>query len=74
MDTDGAAVQTVLKEYARCCNDGDFDRWMGLWAADGVQMPPDAPARVGPGQIRAGMQPVFDAIDSRLIDVMDNDA
>ena len=66
MDAD-SAVKNVLKEYARRCNDGDLDRWLGLWAATGVQMPPDAPARVGTDEIRAGMKPVFDTMDLHIV-------
>jgi len=33
---------------------------MSLWADDGIQMPPDTPARNGKEQIREGMKPVFD--------------
>jgi len=49
-----------LNRYAIGCNTGDFDSWISLWAEDGTQMPPDAPARKGIDQIREGMKPVFD--------------
>ena len=63
MGDDATAVKDILKEYARCCNEGDFDGWISLWAEDGVQMPPDTPSRVGTGEIRAGMKTAFDTMN-----------
>lgn len=59
-ESDIAAVKDMLNQYVKGCNTGDFDFWMSLWADDGVQMPPDAPPRVGKEQIRENMKPVFD--------------
>jgi uncharacterized protein (TIGR02246 family) len=59
-ESDIAAVKDMLKKYMKGCNTGDFDFWMSLWADDGVQMQPDAPARIGKEQIRENMKPVFD--------------
>ncbi len=39
---------------------GRSDLWISLWADDGVQMPPDTPARIGKEQIQEGMKPLFD--------------
>ncbi len=55
-----AAIKEMLNQLAIGCNTGDFDLWISLWADDGTQMPPDAPARKGKEQIREGMKPVFD--------------
>lgn len=44
---DVAAIRQVLARYAASVSAGDFDAWLSLWADDGVQMPNDAPARVG---------------------------
>lgn len=60
---DLAAMRETLKGYEVTCNAGDFDGWMSLWAENGVQMPNDAPTRVGRERIREGMKPVFDAMD-----------
>ena len=38
---------------------------MSLWT-DGIQMPPDAPRRVGKSLIRAEMKPMFDLFDNRM--------
>ncbi len=59
-EKDIAAVKDMLNQYAIECNTGNFERWLSLWAEDGTQMPPDAPARKGIDQIREGMKPVFD--------------
>jgi len=59
-ESDIAVVKDMLKKYMKGCNTGDFDFWMSLWADDGVQMPPNAPARIGKEQIRENMKPVFD--------------
>ena len=65
-ESDIAAVKDMLKKYMKGCNTGDFDFWMSLWADDGVQMPPDAPARVGKEQIRENMKPVFDQFNLNI--------
>jgi len=60
VEADKAAVREMLNQYAVACNTGDFDLWISLWADDGVQMPPDTPARIGIEQIREAMKPAFD--------------
>ena len=67
VDAGAGAIRDVLNEYARCCNAGDFDRWLSLWAENGVQMPPDAPSRVGTAEIRAGMKPAFDTMNLNIM-------
>jgi uncharacterized protein (TIGR02246 family) len=59
---DITAIKDMLNQYAKGCNTDNFDLWMSLWADDGTQMPPDAPARKGKEQIREGMKPVFDGM------------
>ncbi len=59
-EADIAAVKEVLNQYGVACNTGDFDLWISLWADDGIQMPPDTPARIGKEQIREAMKPAFD--------------
>ena len=61
--SDITAIKEMLNQYAVGANTGDFDLWMSLWTDDGVQMPPDTPARIGKGQIREGMKPAFDQMN-----------
>jgi uncharacterized protein (TIGR02246 family) len=63
MEADITAIKEMLDRYAAITNAGDWDLWISLWADDGVQMPPDDPARIGKEQIRAGMKPLFDQMD-----------
>ncbi len=60
VEADITAIKEILNQYAVACNTGDFDLWISLWADDGVQMPPDAPAVMGKEQIREAMKPEFD--------------
>ena len=63
MEKEKKAIKEMLDQYAVCCNSGDFESWISLWADDGVQMPPDAPARIGKDQIRVAMKPAFDQMN-----------
>ena len=58
-ESDIAAIKETLNQYAVVVNTGGLDRWISLWAEDGVQMPPETPSRVGKEQIREGMKPAF---------------
>jgi len=60
LKTDITAIKEQIKQYAVTCNAGDFDCWISLWTDNGIQMPPDTPARIGKDQIRAAMKPIFD--------------
>ena len=62
-NNDIAAIKDVLNQYAKVYNTGDFDIWKSFWADDGVQMPPDALARVGKKQIQEHMKSVFDEMN-----------
>ena len=62
-ESDIEAIKETLNQYAAGVNTGDFDRWISLWADDGVQMPPDTSSRVGKEQIREGMKPAFDQMN-----------
>jgi uncharacterized protein (TIGR02246 family) len=66
VEADISAIKEVLNQYAIGCCNGDFDLWMSLWADDGTQMPPDAPARIGKEKIREGMKPGFDKMNMEL--------
>jgi len=63
IEADIAAVKEVLPQYAVAVNTGDFDLWISLWADDGVQMPPGAPARIGKEQIGEAVKPAFDKMN-----------
>ena len=63
MENDITAIKEVLNQYAVGCNTGDFDLWISLWADDGVQMPPDTPARIGKEQIGEAAKPAFDKMN-----------
>ena len=60
---DITAIKDMLNQYAIGCNTGNFEHWLSLWADDGVQLPPGAPARVGKEQIREGMGPAFEGMN-----------
>ena len=57
---DISAIKEKLRRYATTINAGDFEGWISLWTDDGIQMPPDTPARIGKEPIRKGMKPAFD--------------
>ena len=67
MEADITAIKEMLNRYALITNAGDWDQWISLWADDGVQMPPDDPARIGKEQIRAGMKPLFDQLNLDIV-------
>lgn len=62
--TDVAKVYQLWNEVAAAMNAGDMERWIGLWVDDGIQMPPNAPRRVGKMEIQRGMQSQFDLFDT----------
>jgi uncharacterized protein (TIGR02246 family) len=62
--TDVAKVYQLWNEVAAALNAGDMERWLALWVDDGIQMPPDAPRRVGKAEIRRGMRSQFDLYDT----------
>ncbi|GAH25945.1 unnamed protein product, partial [marine sediment metagenome] len=63
MGDDITAIKEVLPQYAVAVNTGDFDLWISLWADDGVQMPPGAPAKIGKEQIGKAAKPAFDKMN-----------
>ena len=66
MEDDINAIKGVLGQLEASCNSGDFDLWISLWADDGIQMPPETPARIGKEQIREGMKPAFDQMNLEI--------
>lgn len=65
-DSDVARIYDLWREYGAAATAGDLHRWIDLWIEDGIQMAPDAPARVGKEVIRAQMQPLFELFDTRM--------
>jgi uncharacterized protein (TIGR02246 family) len=61
------AIREKMKQFAIAINAGDLDGWIAMWTDDGIQMPPDTPARIGKEQIRAGMKPAFDQFILKMV-------
>lgn len=61
-----AAIKDVLGRYEETVQSGDFEGWLSLWAEDGVQMPDNAPTRVGKAAIAEAMRGAFEAMDLRI--------
>jgi uncharacterized protein (TIGR02246 family) len=55
-----AAINDIWNRYSSSLNSGDIDRWMSLWADNGVQMPPNEPPVIGKEAIRARNKGVLD--------------
>ena len=53
---DVEALDHVREGHIAALNDGDVNAWVGAFTADGVQMPPNAPANLGRESIRAWSQ------------------
>ena len=54
-----AMFREMCDLYTLAVETGDVDLYMTYYTADGVQMPPDEPTRIGSEQIRAAMQPAL---------------
>jgi uncharacterized protein (TIGR02246 family) len=59
VEADISAINNILDQYASSINAGDLDLWISLWADNGIQMPPNAPAVIGKGQLRAENESMF---------------
>ena len=57
------AVLAIWDEYEASILAGDADRWIALWAEDGVQLPPGAPAVNGKEAIYAGIVSDLDTFE-----------
>jgi uncharacterized protein (TIGR02246 family) len=51
-----ATFNQMLKDFSASLSAGDADRWLALWAEDGVQLPPDEPPVEGKTAIAAKMR------------------
>ena len=60
------AGSDLLNEYGAAVTAGDMEHWISLWTESGIQMAPDAPARVSKEQIRVAMGPVFELYDHEM--------
>lgn len=58
-----AEIRGMSVKYAAALNAGDFENWIVLWDPEGVRMPPDQPQSVGLEEIRATVEPGFEAFD-----------
>ncbi len=58
-----AAVLDTWKTYSEAVNAGDTDLWISLWDENGIQMPPDAPARKGKQVIEEAMRGAYQTLD-----------
>ncbi len=59
VETDIAAIKDLANQYGEALNAGDLDLWISLWADNGIQMPPNAPAVIGKEQLRANNESMF---------------
>jgi uncharacterized protein (TIGR02246 family) len=50
-DADLKGIDKVRADHVGAINAGDADAWVALFADDGVQMPPNAPANVGKAKV-----------------------
>ena len=57
-----AAINEIWDQYASSLNAGDVDRWISLWADDGIQLPPGSPPVVGRETIRTGLESEVDLV------------
>jgi uncharacterized protein (TIGR02246 family) len=61
---DVALIYELWNEYAAAINAGDLEGWISLWSEEGLQMPPDAPRRVGKEKIQKEMALRFDQFNT----------
>jgi len=60
IDVDADAIYKEMCDlYALAVETGDVDLYVANYTADAVQMPPDAPSRIGSEQIRAAIEPAL---------------
>ena len=60
VDVDADAIyREICDLYTLAVETGDIDLYVATYTDDCVQMPPDAPIRIGSDQIRAAMEPAL---------------
>ena len=50
-------IERIWRTYEKTVMESDIEGWIALWEADGVQLPPDAPAPHGTAEIRSVIGP-----------------
>lgn len=53
LESDAAVIDRVREAHVAALNAGDAAGWTGVFTADAVQMPPNAPANIGRANIRS---------------------
>ena len=66
MKSNEAAIRAMGEKYAEYVNSGDLERYMSVWAEEGIQMPPNAPAVSSRESIRLAMMPLFDGFHLKM--------
>ena len=61
MHADLEAIDGVRAAHVAALNADDVEGWLGVFAEDGVQMPPNAPANVGKSAIRPWVEGLLGA-------------
>lgn len=66
-----ALIHELWNEYAAASNAADLERWLALWAEDGLRVPPSefGPRQFGRDEIRAVMQPLFESFAESKITI-----
>jgi ketosteroid isomerase-like protein len=59
-------IERIWRTYEKTVMESDIEGWIALWAADGVQLPPDAPALHGTAQIRSVIGPWMEKNQARM--------
>ena len=67
-EEDEAAIREIYNTYTTSRVAGDAQAWLSLWDADGIQMPPDMPAR-GKDVLDMGIPKAFSAIPAKAVNI-----
>jgi ketosteroid isomerase-like protein len=64
VDVDADAIYKEMCDlYTLAVETGDLDLYVDVYTNDAVQIPPDAPIRIGSAQVRAAMEPALALFD-----------
>lgn len=63
---DELAICHVFEKYTSTLEEGDGEGWISLWDTDGVQMPPEAPMRIGKPAIWNAGKADFEEIEIKM--------
>lgn len=64
------AARSIWDTCVETMNNGDLDRWIGLWEEDGIQMPPNCSSRKGRAAILAALRADFRGCDMRNFSIV----